>query len=212
MSETQKYNIAVVDDEQGITELYNDILSDDFHVTCFNEPAKFVAHVTQSPNAFDIVISDYNMPKMNGVEMLRAGKNAGAKFRSIVLSGYLDKQTVMNAVDIGVFKLLEKPCRADKLLETVNETVKQVHLEHVRKDIMRITNQLREFYAYVQLLMTTHLPEHDLNNFAFEAEGGEVKRQMNFESLLAELEIKLAQVMKDESELSGQAEPAKKAA
>lgn len=207
-----KYNIAVVDDEKGITELYYDILSDEYSVTCFNEPALFVDHVEKDPKAFDIVISDYNMPKMNGVEMIRSAKAKHGKFRSIVLSGYLDKQTVMNAVDIGVFKLLEKPCRADKLVETVAETIKQVHIEQVRKDVMKITNQLREFYAYVQLLMTTHLPEHDLNNFAFETENGEVKRQMNFESLLSELEVKLAQLMKDESELSNEQGPEKKVA
>lgn len=64
--------ILLVDDEEGIREVLNDLLSDmGFKVTTAENGKEAYLALTNSPQEFDIVISDINMPVMSGPDLLR---------------------------------------------------------------------------------------------------------------------------------------------
>lgn len=66
-----------------------------------------------------LVISDYNMPKMNGLSLLRAVRAHGpiSKTAFIMLTGRADKAMVLSAVEHGVNNYLVKPFTTDSLRE-----------------------------------------------------------------------------------------------
>ena len=64
-------NILLVDDEKGITEILKTGLEGKgFHVNAYNDPADALANFKSGK--YDIVITDIQMPKMNGFELYRA--------------------------------------------------------------------------------------------------------------------------------------------
>ncbi len=68
-----------------------------------------------------LVISDYNMPKFNGLSLLRAVRAHGpiSKTAFIMLTGRADKQMVMTAVEHGVNNYLIKPFTTESLKEKI---------------------------------------------------------------------------------------------
>jgi two-component system chemotaxis response regulator CheY len=73
----------------------------------------------------DLIISDYNMPEMDGLEFLRAvrGHQAVRKLPFILLTGRGDKELVVKAAQAGVNNYLIKPFNAQILREKIEQVI-----------------------------------------------------------------------------------------
>jgi len=73
----------------------------------------------------DLIISDYNMPEMDGLEFLRAvrGHQAVRKLPFILLTGRGDKELVIKAAQAGVNNYLIKPFNAGILREKIEQVI-----------------------------------------------------------------------------------------
>lgn len=108
-------HIVVVDDERDLLSLLKEILeSQNYTVDCFDN-AKDALVALKQVDA-DAVITDINMPEMNGIEFM----NQLHKFRPwvpiLVVSGYVTKDVCINAMACGVAGILEKPFNQEQLL------------------------------------------------------------------------------------------------
>ena len=56
-----------------------------------------------------IVITDINMPKMNGFEMIKKIKALEPECKIIIMSAYDEKEYLYNAINLGVFRYISKP-------------------------------------------------------------------------------------------------------
>lgn len=63
------------------------------------------------------VVSDYRMPGMNGLELCRRVKQEFPRLKFVILTGYADKQTVLDGFRVGIDDLLEKPQDLARLRE-----------------------------------------------------------------------------------------------
>lgn len=72
-----------------------------------------------------LIISDYNMPNLNGLSLLRAVRAHGpiSKTAFIMLTGRADKQMVLSAVEHGVNNYLVKPFTPDSLREKIEAVI-----------------------------------------------------------------------------------------
>lgn len=195
--------IYVIDDEEDICFLYSTMLSSMAEVKTFTDPNLFVQEM-QKPNAIvpDLIITDYRMPQMTGLEMVQKVFALGLHFPVILLSGHLDKDAVVEAVDIGVFRLLEKPTQFEVLAETIEKILVEHDMFVIRKEIRKITSQLRELYSTFRVALVHHLPEGVLDRLFVETDNsGNVNRQIGFEELLNDLESKLELLLNSEKSL-----------
>lgn len=73
----------------------------------------------------DLIISDFNMPEMDGLEFLRAvrGHQAVRKLPFILLTGRGDKELVIKAAQAGVNNYLIKPFNAAVLREKIEQVI-----------------------------------------------------------------------------------------
>ncbi|MEE0773284.1 MAG: Na-translocating system protein MpsC family protein [Anaerovoracaceae bacterium] len=69
----------------------------------------------------DIIIADFYMPEMDGIEMIRRIRRSGGEPRVIVISAVNDVNIVLSAIDAGIDKYVLKPVSMQKLLAAMEE-------------------------------------------------------------------------------------------
>lgn len=150
-----KPTIAVIDDEPEILEMYQDLFSEEFTVLSFGSPTDFLTGITNKTiPQLCLVISDYNMPKMTGLQMIEKGHALGARFPSLLLSGYVSKDVAVSALNMGINKVLEKPAPPDAIFKASKDLIKNFRLHNIENQMMEIGDQLSELYLlYRDILM-----------------------------------------------------------
>ena len=118
-------SILVVDDEKGQREIIAAILTDagyDATTASSGEAAlKFVAD-----RRFDLVLTDYQMTGMTGLDLLREVTNIDKSMMVILISAHGTIDTAVDALRLGAFDYLQKPYDREKLLETVSRALEKL--------------------------------------------------------------------------------------
>lgn len=117
----KKKTILLVDDEQLILdslsrELTSAPLSFDVRLATNGEEA--VGMIADA--APDLVITDLRMPGLDGYQVLKAAKRKDPHTMVIILTGYADMQSAIDALRLGADEYLQKPCDPDELLYRVS--------------------------------------------------------------------------------------------
>ena len=116
--------ILVVDDEENVLAGLRRQLSMDYEVVTANSGFAGL-RVVRDEGPFAVVISDMQMPRMNGAWFLsRVHENFPRTVR-ILLTGHADLESAMEAVNRGrVFEFLTKPCGGEELRKVLEKAVK----------------------------------------------------------------------------------------
>jgi DNA-binding NtrC family response regulator len=116
-------SILVVDDERGIRELLNEILTDEGH-TVYAAESAVQARTVREQMRPDLVLLDIWMPDTDGITLLKEWSNSGQLTMPVVMmSGHATIDTAVEATRIGALNFLEKPIALQKLLKTVNKAL-----------------------------------------------------------------------------------------
>lgn len=140
--------IVAVDDEKMVTSALKNLFKlegyDD--VNLFNSSKDALTFI--QANKPDLIISDFIMPDMNGLEFLREAKKLYPEVSMILLTGYADKENAIRAInEVGLYKYIEKPWDNDDLLINVRNGIERSHLlENLRNKI----NELEEAKSQLQ--------------------------------------------------------------
>jgi DNA-binding response OmpR family regulator len=113
--------LLVVDDERDVADaLKAGLQQKGFAVDVYYDPIKAVANF--KPDAYDLVISDIKMPKMNGFEMVYELKKIDANVQVIFLTGYVDLMKEVNKLftKLNVLEVIQKPIGISQLVERIN--------------------------------------------------------------------------------------------
>ena len=116
-------SILVVDDEMGIRELLNEILTDEGH-TVYAAESAMQARTIREQMRPDLVLLDIWMPDVDGITLLKEWSKSGQLTMPVVMmSGHATIDTAVEATRIGALNFLEKPIALQKLLKTVNKAL-----------------------------------------------------------------------------------------
>ena len=113
--------ILIVDDEAMVTKPLSMLLGlEGFsNVTAFNDPED--ALLWLKDNDVNLIISDFIMPQMNGIDFLNKAKTLTKNTSFILLTGYADKENAIKAInEIGIYKYIEKPYNNTNLIININ--------------------------------------------------------------------------------------------
>ena len=116
-------SILVVDDEMGIRELLNEILTDEGH-TVYAAESAIQARTIREQMRPDLVLLDIWMPDTDGITLLKEWSKTGQLTMPVVMmSGHATIDTAVEATRIGALNFLEKPIALQKLLKTVSKAL-----------------------------------------------------------------------------------------
>ena len=114
--QSQASVVLLVDDEEMVITSIKSFLTleTDYEVVAFTSPHDAVEYVKE--NKVDLVISDYLMPAMDGIEFLAAVKDHQPEATRVLLTGYADKENAIKAInDVGLYQYIEKPWENEDL-------------------------------------------------------------------------------------------------
>jgi DNA-binding NtrC family response regulator len=119
--------VSIVDDELDITELFHDAVCgsiDGVSVVSFNDPVIALEHFTQNKERYALVISDFRMPNLTGLELLKKVKKFKSNVRTILVRAY---EVEYNAVfqrymqESIIDSFIEKPVTINQLCQRVRD-------------------------------------------------------------------------------------------
>ena len=93
-----------------------------------------------SADSFDLVLTDVNMPKMNGVELLNALKKKSPQTVAIMMTAYGDIDNAVETIKAGAFDYLLKPFSAEILIATVNRAF--LNKDFTKNEPVRLTSKI----------------------------------------------------------------------
>ena len=151
--------IVIVDDEQMVTSAFKTLLKLEGFSNCtaFNNPCEAIEFLKE--NKPDLIISDFIMPEMNGLEFLSEAKKMYPDVSKILLTGYADKENAIRAInEIGLYKYIEKPWDNDDLIITIQNGIERSNLldklnekinelEAAKKELEKYSHNLEDLVA-----------------------------------------------------------------
>lgn len=113
-------SILFVDDEAAIVEMADNMLASlGYTVTGFTSSLDALGMFRQQPDAFDLVITDMTMPRMNGDRLARELLDLKPELPIIICTGYSEQITEEEAIKMGIRSYIMKPVVMNTLARTI---------------------------------------------------------------------------------------------
>jgi DNA-binding NtrC family response regulator len=123
MNTKKRKSVLYVDDQPENLMLFECMFSEEFDITCSLDPIVALSLIRN--NTYKVVISDYMMPKMNGIEFLEILKQDFPEITRIMLTGNADYELEKEAkIKCDLFECLTKPMNMKIIENTINNALR----------------------------------------------------------------------------------------
>ena len=126
------YSILITDDEQSQRDILSGYLKKKgfktFAAASGSEAIKIV-----NENPVDIILSDYKMPEMTGLELLAKVKKINPEINFIIITAYGTVETAVDAMKQGAFDYISKPVNLDELDLLIEKIIEHKNLKTENK-------------------------------------------------------------------------------
>lgn len=131
--------VLLIDDEPQVLDGYRRNLRRHFDITTAAGPHEGL-DAAASGDPFEAVVSDLQMPGMDGIEVLRKIRELSPDTARIMLTGQADLDASIAAVNDGhVFRFLTKPCSPETLARALEDGAEQFRLRRAEKELLEDT-------------------------------------------------------------------------
>ena len=113
--------ILVVDDDPGVLTCYGRLLTREGHQVETAPGGELALGHLKSSGPYDIVVIDYRMPGMDGIEFLRRLRSQGRTPEVILVSAYANDDVRKRAAAMGVRRILSKPIDVSQFRAAIRE-------------------------------------------------------------------------------------------
>ena len=140
-----KDRLYLLEDSDDVRELLLDELNEPFQVLGFSSATECLEKLEEN-GLPDLFISDFKMPKMDGLQFTQCLKDKGIDTPVIILSGAADKNMAIKALEIGVFSVIEKPHNSFELVSMARRAIAQSRSLKLNEEIIE---KFSTFIRYV---------------------------------------------------------------
>ncbi|QQR79800.1 MAG: response regulator [Deltaproteobacteria bacterium] len=135
------YKMLCVDDEPGVLQSLKRLFRREGYEMFFAGNAHDALEILKKEN-IHLIMTDYRMPEMNGVEFLKKSIEIHPESLRLILSGYADAKVVCDAIDQGqVYRFLTKPWNDEELLESIRQCFEHIKIETERNSLLQQAKQ-----------------------------------------------------------------------
>lgn len=134
---SEQIKILCVDDERSVLRAIQRIFLDENYEIVLADSAAEGLKVMEEAGPFQVVISDYRMPVMSGVDFFRVVYERWPETVRIVLSGYADAGSIVAAINDGhIYKFIPKPWNDDELRITIQNCIERYYLLKSNRELL----------------------------------------------------------------------------
>ncbi|RME37230.1 MAG: response regulator, partial [Deltaproteobacteria bacterium] len=167
----KEIRILCVDDERNVLKALRRIFIDDDWEILTAESAAEGLEILEQEDEIQLVISDFRMPGMNGVDFLGQVRERWPDTIRIVLSGYADAACIVAAINEGqIYKFIPKPWNDDELKVTLQTALEHYFLQKENRELLeklRASNeQLQKMNDTLEQLVEKRTEELQFQNQA----------------------------------------------
>lgn len=129
MSDSKPPRVLLVDDEEMVITSIRAFLSleTEYEILAHTKPEEALRRLDEGP--VDVIVTDYLMPRMNGLHLLSEAKKRQPEAARVLLTGHADKQSAIEAINaVGLYQYLEKPWDNAQLLLVINSAIERTRL------------------------------------------------------------------------------------
>ncbi len=120
--------ILLIEDELYLLEALGEILGEFGYKVILRSDAESALSIIREGNDIDLVLTDYRMPGMDGVEFIAVLKQILPSTPIIILAGDYSVEVYIKALSLGAFECLTKPVKAKDLGRAVKSALEQSHV------------------------------------------------------------------------------------
>ncbi|MGH7389088.1 MAG: sigma-54-dependent transcriptional regulator [Candidatus Rokuibacteriota bacterium] len=141
-------SILVVDDERSMRELLSIMLRQQGYAVQVAESGEHAIDTLQR-EAFDLVITDLRMRKVDGLAVLRAAKDASFDTAVLVVTAYASPETAVEAMKAGAYDYLTKPFKIEEISVTIANALERKRLQEENVALRRQLDLQRGVEGFV---------------------------------------------------------------
>ncbi len=169
------FRLLVVEDEEMIRNkiIYNTNWKEYGFVEVFQASNGIEALEIVRKNNIDIVVTDIQMPEMNGIELIREIKSLNRGIKCIIITAYAEFEYAKESIKLNVNDYILKPFKSKDLLEIVKKLSEEILRDrNERVEVENLRRQLRE--------NKKALREKLFNDLLSNSYIGDVERDLNY--------------------------------
>jgi signal transduction histidine kinase/CheY-like chemotaxis protein len=145
--------ILVVDDEEVIRDVLSKYLGKHgYSVDTAEDGSRALAKLKENPG-YNLIITDLRMPGVDGIEVLKSIKKTNPYIEVIVLTGYYTIEHAVQAIRVGAFDFICKPCEFTQLVEIVKRCLEE---QQIKMTFVKLT-EIESFFEITKIINTTSL-------------------------------------------------------
>ena len=161
------YKILVVDDEPDLEPLVlqrmrRDIRSQRYEFVFAQNGVEALERLNED-EGIDMVLSDINMPRMDGLTLLEQIPQVDPEVRAVIISAYGDMKNIRTAMNRGAFDFVTKPIDFEDLKVTIERTLRHMaewrEALSSRDKLVALQNELDVASKMQQSILPTHFPK-----------------------------------------------------
>lgn len=136
--------ILIVDDEAKIREYFSDVLEHEGYQVDTAQNGEVAIDMIDK-EFYDIALIDLNMPKVDGLEVLKYLRQHSPDSIGIILTGYATIKNAVEAMKAGAFDYLAKPVKMEEVLMVIERALE---FRDLKRENMALKNQLKKKYRF----------------------------------------------------------------
>ena len=142
-----QYKVLIVDDEEPNLRNLAAALSSKYPVKTYLDARQALKEIDDGEN-YDVIISDYRMPEMNGVDFFKALKQRHHPAPRIMVTGFAALDNVIAAInECSVYRYVTKPIEVDAFQRAVDDAVSHKEMRDENGRLMTLVKELLESNA-----------------------------------------------------------------
>ncbi|MCK5227875.1 MAG: sigma-54-dependent Fis family transcriptional regulator, partial [Desulfobulbaceae bacterium] len=148
--------ILLVDDEPNYLVVLSELLKEEgFEVITAENGEKAFMVIEKSD--LDLVITDMNMPGMDGLTLLKASKSYNNALPVIMITAFGEIEKAVNAMQAGAFNYLTKPFNNDELVVSIRKAIDHYSLV---KENVRLRDEMQNRYGFDNIIGKNKQMQH----------------------------------------------------
>lgn len=156
---SESAKILVIEDEALVRQSYDDMLSFfGYQVESVPNGREGMSKITK--NDYDIVVTDLNMPEMNGLEVLKYIKKKKPYIEVIVITGYATLENAIEAMKVGAYDYFAKPIDIEHVRIVLSKCIKQIQSRRENEELRSLTQSLKDLNELKDKFIT--ITNHEL--------------------------------------------------